>query len=66
MCCFWESYDCRPIHLLCDLPRVLGWYVVELVLGHPLSFSVKRRPTDPSFWHLKKKQGNDVVKPFFT
>ena len=43
MCGFRECYDCRPSHLLGDLPRVLGWYVVELVLavlGHPLSFSV--------------------------
>ena len=38
MCGFRECYDCRQRHLLCDLPRMLGWYVVELVLGHPLSF----------------------------
>ena len=57
MCGFRECYDCRPSHLLCDLPRVLDLYVVELVLGHPglvSPFSVVR-PTQ--IFGIKNKAG---------
>ena len=38
---FWKSCDCRQSHLLCDLPKDVDRYRVELVLPENFVLSIK-------------------------
>ena len=64
ICLFCERYD------FCDFDIGCSGVSTNFVehrsrFGHPLFFSVYRRPTDRNFWHFLKKS-NDIVTPFFT